>query len=82
MKRKPTQKEFEAIFGARAMGSLARIVWPWYFWWMKPEFDKAKTPKDIAVINATPRAQQLWTVCGIVLSAPVVLIIAYLMTGL
>ncbi|OLP54872.1 hypothetical protein BJF92_13780 [Rhizobium rhizosphaerae] len=79
--RKPTQKEFEAIFGSSQMGSLARVVWPWYYWWMRYEIAKAKTPKDIAVVNAVHRAHQFWCTCGLVLGAPVVLVIAFLMMG-
>ena len=80
--RKPTQEEFEAIFGSSQMESLAMVVWPWYYWWMRDEIAKAKTPKDIALINATRRAHQFWFSCGIVLGAPVVLAIAFLMVGL
>lgn len=80
MKRKPTQAEFEAIFGPRDMGTVARMVWPWYRWWMRHEIAKARTPTDIAVINATPRAYQFWFLCGLIFAVPVVLVLMFVWT--
>jgi len=78
--REPTQEEFEAIFGGKAMGPLARIVWPLYYWWMRHEIAKVKSPKDIALINATPRAQQFWFAVGLVCAIPIVLVLMFLWT--
>lgn len=77
--RKPTQEEFDAIFGSSKMGTLGQVAWPLYYWWMRHEIAKAKTPKDIAVINATPRAQQFWFAAGLVCAVPVVMIIMFLL---
>lgn len=51
-RRKPTMAEFEAFHGSTDLGAFARIVYPWYFWWMSREFATARTPQDIALIHA------------------------------
>lgn len=78
-RRKPTAQEFEAFFGSRKMGPFAQTVYPLYFWWMRAEFDKAKTPQERAVIHATPRAHQFWFLCGLVFAVPVVMVIMFML---
>lgn len=78
--RKPTQEEFERFFGRPEMGTLARTVYPFYFWWMHNEFRNAKTPQDRAMLHATPRAQVFWFVCGLVCAVQIVLVVMFLLT--
>lgn len=78
-RRKPTAEEFEAFFGSKDMGPFARTVYPLYFWWMRHEFNKAKTPQQRAVIHATPRAHRFWFMCGLVCAVPVVMVITFLL---
>lgn len=78
-RRKLTTEDFEAFYGSRDMGAFARVVYPYYFWWLRAEFEKAKTPQERAVIHATPRAHQFWFMCGLVCAVPVVLVAMFLL---
>lgn len=75
----PTKEQFETYYGSKDLGVLASVVYPYYFWWMRAESEKADTPEARALIHSTPRAVQFWAVYGVVLASPVVLVIMWLL---
>lgn len=62
------------------MGYVARMVWQRYLWLMRYEIAKARIPKDLAVINATPRAYQFWFLCELIFAVPIVLVLMFAWT--
>lgn len=74
-RRRVSREQFERYYPSERIGALTRVVWPYYFY----EIAKTRTGHDIALLCASPRAHQFWFVCGLVIAAPVVMVIMFLL---
>lgn len=70
-------EDFQRVHGSESMGVVARIVYAWYFWWMRREISAIKSKQDILMLHETPRARRFWFLCGLMLAVPVVLLLMF-----
>ena len=64
----------------KAMPLFAKIVYPYYYFWLLPEAAKARTPAERAMVPYSRRAKSFWTMLSIVVAVPLTLLITWLMS--